>query len=90
MIVVLNKAWGGFALPREFCEEYGFDRYDDIDRRNDPRLVEFVQSHGGLYEGDGVRLRLVEIPDTMTDWEMRDYDGIETITYVIDGKIYHA
>jgi redox-sensitive bicupin YhaK (pirin superfamily) len=37
-----------------------------------------------------VRLRLVEIPDTMTDWEKNDYDGIETITYVVDGKIYHA
>jgi len=89
MIMVLNKTWGGFGLPREFCEEYGFDRYDDIDR-DDPRLVEFIQSHGGLYDGDGVRLRLVEMPDTMTDWEMNDYDGIETITYVVDGKIYHA
>lgn len=89
MIMVLNKDWGGFALPREFCEKYGFDRYDDIDR-DDPRLVKFVQSHGGLYDGDGVRLRLVEIPDTMTDWEMNDYDGIETTTYVVDGKIYHA
>ena len=89
MIMVLNKTWGGFALPREFCKEYGFDRYDDIDR-DDPRLVEFVQSHGGLYDGDGVRLRLVEIPDTMTDWETNDYDGIESVTYVVDGKIYHA
>jgi hypothetical protein len=89
MIMVLNKSWGGFALPREFCGEYNFDRYDEI-ARDDPRLVEFVQSHGGLYEGDGVRLRLVEIPDTMTDWEKNDYDGIETITYVVDGKIYHA
>lgn len=89
MIMVLNKSWGGFALPREFCREYNFDRYDEI-ARDDPRLVEFVKSHGGLYEGDGVRLRLVEIPDTMTDWEKNDYDGIETITYVVDGKIYHA
>lgn len=89
MIMVLNKTWGGFALPREFCEEYGFDRYDDIER-DDLRLVEFIQVHGGEYKGDGVRLRLVEIPDTMTDWETNDYDGIETITYVVDGKIYHA
>lgn len=89
MIMVLNKKWGGFALPHEFCEQYGFDRYDDINR-DDPRLVEFVQSHDGLYDGDGVRLRLVEIPDTMTDWETNDYDGIETITYVVDGKLHHA
>lgn len=89
MIMVLNKDWGGFHLPETFCEQYGFDRYDAI-TRDDPRLVKFVQSHGGLYDGDGVRLRLVEIPDTMTDWEMNDYDGIETTTYVVDGKIYHA
>lgn len=90
MIIVLNKAWGGFALPREFCEKYGFDRYDGIDRRDDHRLVEFVQSHGGEYKGDGVILRVVEIPDEATDWEMDEYDGFESITYVVDGKIYHA
>ena len=28
--------------------------------------------------------------DEATDWEMDDYDGIETITYVVDGKLYHA
>lgn len=89
MIMVLNKAWGGFALPREFCEQFGCDKYDDIER-TDPRIIEFVQTHGGEYEGDGVRLRAVEIPDTMTDWEMDEYDGVESIIYVVDGKIHHA
>lgn len=89
MIMVLNKAWGGFALPHEFCEQYGCDKYDDIER-DDPRVIEFVQSHGGEYKGDGVCLRAVEIPDMMTDWEMDEYDGVESIIYVVDGKIYHA
>lgn len=89
MIMVLNKTWGGFSLPSAFCKQYGLDKYDDIER-DDPRLVKFIKSHGGEYKGDGVRLRVVEIPDTMTDWEMDEYDGVESIIYIVDGKIYHA
>lgn len=89
MIMVLNKTWGGFALPKEFCEKHNMSRYTDI-ARDDSRLIDFVQSHSGKYKGDGVILKVVEIPAEATDWEMDDYDGVETITYVVDGKLYHA
>lgn len=89
MIMVLNKDWGGFALPKEFCGQYWYNRYDDIERTH-MGLIDFVQAHGGEYKGDGVILRAVEIPDEATDWEMNEYDGFETITYVVDGKIHHA
>lgn len=88
MIMVLNKTWGGFHLPKEFCDQYGFYRYDDIER-DDFRLVEFIQSHDGEYKGDRVILRVVEIPEEATDWEMNEYDGFESITYVVNGKIHH-
>jgi hypothetical protein len=89
MIMVLNKDWGGFHLPKEFCDQHGFHRYDDIER-DDFRLVEFIQAHGGEYKGDGVILCAVKIPDEATDWEMDEYDGFESITYVVGGKIHHA
>ena len=40
--------------------------------------------------GDYAKLKVVEIPDNFTDYEINDYDGVETLIYVIDGKIYHA
>lgn len=89
MIMIINKDWGGFHLPKEFCEEYGFGRYDNIER-DDFRLVEFIKAHDGKYRGDGVILYAVEIPNEATDWEVNEYDGFESITYVVDGKLYHA
>lgn len=32
---------------------------------------------------------IVEIPDNVTDWEISEYDGWESVVYVLDGKIYH-
>lgn len=34
-------------------------------------------------------LMVVEIPDNATDWELDEYDGLESIIYVADGKIHH-
>lgn len=89
MVMVLNKTWGGFSLPSAFCAQFGLSRYDGIER-SDSRLVDFVKFHGGEYRGDGVVLRVVEIPNEVTDWEMDEYDGWESIIYVVDGKIHHA
>ena len=35
-------------------------------------------------------LVVVEIPDGATDWDIYEYDGLETIIYVLNGKIYYA
>lgn len=82
MKMVLNKDYGGFG--------YGVDeKYDDIINRcerTDAELIEFVETHPDEC-GD---LAVVEIPDEATDWELDEYDGWESVTYVVDGKIYHA
>lgn len=88
MKIVVNKAFGGFSLPEEFCAQYNFDPYDDIDR-TDERLVNFMENCGGHTKIDFGDLRIVAIPDTSTDWEISQYDGFETVTYVVDGKIHH-
>lgn len=36
------------------------------------------------------RLEIAEIPDEAMDWKLDEYDGLESVTYVVDGKIYHA
>lgn len=88
MKMVINCDYGGFHLPENFCEKYGMDRYDKIDR-TDKRLVSYVEANG-RNDDDCLDLCIIEIPDTATDWDLEEYDGLETIIYVVDGKIHYA
>ena len=87
MRVVINRSFGGFSLPKEFCRKYHMNEYDDIDR-TDKRLVKFVMSHKNSVEVFCGRLVAEEIPDNATDYIITEYDGAESIYYVLDGKIY--
>ncbi len=89
MKIVVNREFGGFSLPETFCKKYGFNAYDDIDRTDD-RLVRFIENNGGEVEVFCGTLEVAEIPDESTDWELNDYDGMESIIYVVDGKIHWA
>ena len=83
MKLVINKDFGGFG--------YGVaDEYEDFvdkfgENRTSPEIVAFVEEHPDKC-GD---LAIIEIPDTATDWEIDDYDGLETVIFVVDGKIHH-
>lgn len=92
MKMVLNRDWGGFSLPQDFCDFYNLgDKWDAIDeiKRDDPRFIKWVEDHANSMGRCG-DLAIVEIPDSCTDWELNDYDGMESITYVVDGQIHHA
>lgn len=85
MKYVINQAYGGYSLPEDFCGIYGIeDPWDDYDLyRKDDRLIKYVEEHPS---GD---LKVMEIPDNATDWERLEYDGMESIIVVIDGKIHY-
>lgn len=87
MRVVINVDFGGFSLPEEFCKKYNMDKYDDIER-TDERLVQFVMSHKNNVKVFCGRLIAEEIPDNATDYIITEYDGAESIYYVLDGKIH--
>jgi len=56
-------------------------RYWAIDwdeKRDDPRIVACVETLGDKANGTHAKLVVVEIPDG-TDWEIDEYDGIETV-----------
>lgn len=90
MVFVLNRNWGGFSLPQNFLDAYGIeDEWDTNIERDDPRLVKWVRNHANN-RGRCGDLACVEIPDNCTDYEINDYDGMESITYVVDGKIHHT
>ena len=87
MKVVVNRCYGGFSLPKKFCDKYGLARFDDIER-TDPRLIAFVEENSELCQHfNCASLRIVEIPDETTDWQINEYDGLESIIAVINGKI---
>lgn len=86
MTLVLNKDYGGFFLPRALCEELGINRYSEsIETRTDPRVIEWLRSHPDQC-GD---LKVIETHGgEITDFFIDEYDGFETLTYVIDGKLH--
>ena len=87
MTLVLNKAFGGFSLPNGFMEEYGYTwKYASDVNRDDPRLINWVSNNPNESED----LECVEIPNEATDYEIDEYDGFESVTYVVNGKLYHA
>ena len=87
MKLVINSCFGGFCLPDEFCELHGLDRWDAV-LRDQPELVSYVEARGKV-DTFGGRLEVVEIPNEATDWELDQYDGLESVTYVIGGKLHH-
>lgn len=87
MKIVLNKCFGGFSVSDEWAKAHGcIDRWDV--GRMDPALVAAVEA-GEKVDGLCARLIVAEIPEEATDWEINDYDGMESIIAVVDGKLVH-
>ena len=86
MKIVINACFGGFSLPKNFCEKYHMNKYDDIER-TDERLISFVESRGGDVKEGCSFLVVEEIPNDATDYMITEYDGAEGIIYVINGKL---
>ena len=88
MKFVLNKCYGGFSLPEFAVKELGLNSMWDEIERDDIRLIELVEKNPDEFINRISKLKIVEIPDTATDWRIDRYDGIETVTFVVDGKIH--
>lgn len=94
MVFVLNKCFGGFSVSDfaverlGIADKYSFNNYDPLQV---DALASLIAEYGSeKCSGRSAKLKVVEIPDACTDYEINDYDGVETITYVVDGKLYHA
>lgn len=87
MKVVINTCWGGFSLSPiayEFLgiewDGYGY-KYSAESKRNDPKLVECVETLGPESGGKYGCLKVVEIPDDVK-WKIGNYDGKEWVEEV--------
>lgn len=91
MKLVLNKCYGGFGINDKVAKLLNIHPSDDDEeiRRNE-ELIALIEEHGSDYVSNFFSdLVVVEIPDTCTDYEIDEYDGYETVTYVVDGKLMH-
>ena len=90
MKFVLNKRFGGASLSDWAVKQLNLNSHYEADYGS-PEMIDLIERYGSKkVSGRGALLKVVEIPDDATDWEFNDYDGIESVTYVVDGKIYHA
>lgn len=88
MKIVINCCYGGFCLSDECARSLGVDCFEAA--RDYLPLVEAVEKDAKRCAGLYSELKIAEIPDEATDWIIQDYDGLENVIYVIDGKIHHA
>lgn len=96
MKVVVNKCYGGFGLSEKARKMLHAEditkvwELEEAENRNNPELVNAVEALGDEVNTRSSELKVVEIPEGATDWELNEYDGFETIIYVLNGKIFHA
>lgn len=88
MKIVINTIYGRFELSEECCNTLG-DLVNRPNLRTNPNFVRLVERDSDWASGEEAALKVVEIPDDITDWEIENYDGIEAVTYVRNGRIYH-
>lgn len=90
MEIVINTCYGGFSVSEEAAKFFNLDSvYSDIDRQ-DPALIEKVKENPKWVSGSFADLKVVDIPDEATDWVIDEYDGLERIVYVFNGKINYV
>lgn len=87
MKIVVNKCYGGFDLSDKALEALGVDWADEVSR-TDARLVEMVEKDADMVRARYTELAVVELPDEVTDYHINEYDGFESIVYVVDGKLH--
>lgn len=92
MTFILNKCYGGWSISDFAKEQLGLNsNYPDMDEVDEKKLAELINKYGPeKCSGLSAWLKVVEIPDNATDWDIDEYDGIERIVYVIDGKLNYA
>ena len=91
--IVINDCFGGFALTDDMIKALGVNsNYDTSISRDDPRLIKLVEDYIPEQPAYGccTHYKITEIPDEATDWRIIEYDGLEYVIYVKEGKMHEA
>lgn len=98
MKIVLNDCFGGFSFSSQFSRYLQMQNLNpndfygmNIGSRTNPKLIESIEyfKNNNLdINGDYSSIKIFEISDNFTDIMFKYYDGLESIIYVKDGKLY--
>lgn len=85
MKIVINDCFGGFG----FSDEFSAACPDTVCLgRTNEKLIAALEEFGlDKASSKYAELIIADIPDTATDYMILEYDGAETLYYVINGKI---
>jgi len=86
MKVIINDCFGGYGIKRDVVLKLGYGKYDTYSDklRTDERLINMLEN-GENVGGEYSNLIVATIPDDVTDWWIDEYDGLESLYYIIDG-----
>lgn len=86
-LVIINRSFGGFHVPEAVQTKLGYDRYprDEWEARTNKKFIDWV-----LANKSETALRVAEIPAEATDFELLEYDGMESIIMSVGGRLVYA
>jgi hypothetical protein len=84
---VINRCYGGFSLSEEGLNLYNSLsektlRHSHDINRDDPFLIEVVETLGEKADGSVAQLEIVIIPEDL-DFEITEYDGMEDYEIIL-------
>ena len=89
MKMIINDCYGGFGVCQEVLDKLELNDFSEEELRTAARLIEEIEN-GKDVSDDCAELKVVEIPDESTDYYLDEYDGLESVIYVVDGKLNWA
>ena len=95
MKIIINKDFGGCVINSVAAKAAGLGDTEihnpDMEIRTSPALIDLIGQWGAdAVGGRFSALEVIDLPDNLTDYEISEYDGFESVIYVVDGKIHHA
>ena len=90
MKVLFNNCYGGFKFSKAFLEIYPEIKGEEYSRTS-PELIKMVEDFGLEQASSNFSaLAIALVPDEATDWWIDEYDGYESVYYVLNGKRHKA
>lgn len=89
MKLIINTCYGGFSVSKEWAERLGVYCHDEENLRYNTELISAIEA-GENVNGTYADLKVVELPENCTDYYVDEYDGSESVIYVVDGKLHWA
>lgn len=87
MKIAINNGYGGWELSKNFFEKY--PQFEEGIVRDDIEFIKCLEEFGTKKaSSEYSQIKIVEIPDEATDYIINEYDGYESIIYVVNGKIF--